>query len=177
MTLTPSEILTDSTKPAIVTDPQTGRQFVSSYRYQRQFDNEFDIASNRMIHQYGAATERFAWAYIFVFGILMWVGGQGLIRWGVQWLISDPIVAKWLTWMIVTSLWVTFALMFVWALRGRTRFRRRLIEQRLCFNCGYALVGQTLDQAGQGRCPECGHCFDVRRYLRPPKRYHRVAPN
>jgi hypothetical protein len=160
-----------------VTDPRTGREFVSPYRYQRQFEAEFEAASNRMIGEHGATTERFAWAYVTIFGGLVCIANSriyDLIAMVVMLVVPDLTIAVWLTRLIMGALFILFVVMMIWALRGRTRFRLRLVEQRLCFDCGYALIGQPIDENGHGRCPECGSSFDVRRYLRPPRRYHRV---
>lgn len=179
MTDHPREILEDDTAPAIVVDRQSGREFVSPYRYQRQFEAEFETASNRMIGEHGAVSERFAWAYVTVFGGLACVAGSrisDLIAAALLLVVPDPSIAIWLTRFIMGGLFIFFIVMLIWALRGRTRFRKRLVEQRLCFECGYALIGQDVDEHGVGRCPECGKTFNVTRYLRPPKRYHAVAP-
>lgn len=170
-----SEILEADTAPAIVTDPQTGREFVSSYRYRVNFETEFDYATRRMLKEYGKPTERFALGLASILGTVIGFGMQGAI-YGVQLFVSDKLLA--LAWIgvILSVLVVMFTVALWWGLRGRTRFRKRLVEQRLCFDCGYALIGQPLDEAGLGRCPECATSFDVRRYLRPPKRYHRVGP-
>lgn len=160
---------------AIVRDERTGRAYVSPYRYQRQFEAEFDDASHRMIRQHGTPTERFALWFAGVVGGFLGLAFQATY-FGLQLVGVSLLQSAVLTGIMVGVIGVLLALALWWGLRGRTRFRKRLIEQRLCFDCGYALIGAPTDEQGRGRCPECGKAFRVAAYLRPRKRYHRAAP-
>ncbi len=171
-----AEQLARASGRAIVEDRQTGRKFVTPYRYERQFEADFDEASHRMIRKHGSPTERFALALASILGSLLGVSMQGLL-YGLRLLVADLAIAAALTFVIIVAMVGTISFCIWWGLRGRLRFRTRLIEERLCFECGYALIGQDVDEHGVGRCPECGETFNVTRYLRPPKRYHRLTPH
>lgn len=161
--------------PAVVRDERTGREYVSPYRYQNQFETEFNEASRRMFREHGTPTERFALWFAGTFGGFLVVVLQGVfiglnsigVRAG-QSIVLTAIIGCVTGSLLIAAVW--------WALRGRRRFRDRFIEQRLCFDCGYALIGAPTDDLGRGRCPECGKAFRVATYLRPPKRYHRASP-
>lgn len=161
--------------PAIVRDERTGREYVSPYCYQRQFEAEFDDASHRMIRRHGTPTERFALWFAGVVGGFLGLALQGSL-YGLQLMGVSAMQSLLLTGIMVGVVLALLAIALWWGLRGRTRFRDRLIEQRLCFDCGYALIGAPTDDLGRGRCPECGKAFRVATYLRPPKRYHRADP-
>ncbi|MCP3905239.1 MAG: hypothetical protein GY715_16560 [Planctomycetes bacterium] len=66
---------------------------------------------------------------------------------------------------------VASGILGVWSLvhwlRTR-RFRPRVIERRLCLDCGYSLLHTPCDENEIGRCPECGELFSVAQYQRPP---------
>lgn len=174
MTDAPSEILIDTAVPAIVKDERSGREYVSPYRYERQFELEFEEATRVLRHKYGRPTERYSWAIIPVLWIFLSLCGQAIAH-GVPLLALAAGSAIALQTVLFLLLLGGVVVVSRWAFGGAARFQKRLIEERLCFECGYALIGQQVDEAGRGRCPECGKTFDVRRYLRPPKRYHRVA--
>ncbi len=159
---------------AIVRDERTGREFVSPYRYQRQFEVEVEQAGNRLIGEHGSFTEQFGWLILSLWFPAYWVGSRAIEFVGVR--LSFTIDAiEWTKAVGFALLAATGIAAAAWGFRGRARFHRRLIEERLCFECGYSLIGQLIDDDGQGHCPECGRTFEVVRYLRPPKRYHRAA--
>lgn len=160
---------------AIVRDERTGREFVSPYRYQRQFEAQFEEAGNRLIGEHGSFTEQFGWLILSLWFPASWVGSRAIEFVGVR--LSFPTDAiEWTKAVGFALLVATGSAAAVWGFRGRRRFRDRLIAERLCLECGYSLLGSPLDADGRGRCPECGKTFDVVRYLRPPKRYHRAGP-
>ncbi|MCL4196953.1 MAG: hypothetical protein KJZ69_05625 [Phycisphaerales bacterium] len=166
---------TQSAGPAVVRDVRTGREYVSPYRYQRQFEAEFEQAGNRLIGEHGTFTEQFGWLILSLWFPAYWIGGRAIEFAGVK--LSFTTDAIELTKVAgFMALAVTGIAAAVWGFRGRARFRRRLIDQRLCLECGYSLIGQLIDDEGRGRCPECGTTFEIVRYLRPPKRYHRAGP-
>jgi len=166
---------TQSAGPAVVRDDRTGREYVSPYRYQRQFETQFDDASHRMIRRHGTPTERFALWFAGVVGGFLGLAFQATY-FGLQLVGVSLLQSAVLTGIMVGVALALLAIALWWGLRGRIRFRNRLIEERLCFDCGYALIGAPTDDLGRGRCPECGKAFRVATYLRPPKRYHRAAP-
>ncbi len=164
-----------SAGPAIVRDERTGREYVSPYRYQRQFEATFDDASHRMMRRHGTPSERFALWFAGVVGAFLGLAFQGSLH-GLQ-LMGVSAIQSLIMTGIMTGIFVALLASAIWwGLRGRARFRDRLIEQRLCFDCGYALIGAPTDDLGRGRCPECGKAFRVATYLRPPKRYHHLGP-
>ena len=166
---------THGAAPAIVRDERTGREYVSPYRYQRQFEAEFEQAGNRLIGEHGTFTEQFGWSILSLWFPAYWIGPRVIEFVGVR--LSFTTDAIELTKAAgFMALVVTGIAAAVWGFRGHARFRRRVIDQRLCLECGYSLLGAPLDEKGHGRCPECAKPFRVATYLRPPKRYHRAAP-
>ncbi|MBT8485215.1 MAG: hypothetical protein KJO43_06515 [Phycisphaerae bacterium] len=70
--------------------------------------------------------------------------------------------------------WITFWFggMLIWG--GVYSYRVKKIEpeivpKRLCFDCGYSLLGTPVDANDVGRCPECGVPFALGQYVRPPE--------
>lgn len=165
----------ESAGPAIVRDERTGREYVSPYRYQRQFEAQFEEAGNRLIGEHGTFTEQFGWLILSLWFPAYWVGSRAIEFVGVR--LSFTIGAiEWTKAVGFALLVATGSAAAVWGFRGRRRFRDRLIAERQCLECGYSLLGSPLDADGRGRCPECGTTFEIVRYLRPPKRYHRAGP-
>lgn len=164
--------------PAIVRDERTGREYVSPYRYQRQFEALFDEKAQFLQPRFARPAERFAW----VLSLLPFVAFALLAP------VFTRVLRAALTnannkVAVLIGVCVIFGIVGVglgfttrWGFAGLRRFRLRLIEERLCFDCGYALIGAPTDDLGRGRCPECGKAFRVATYLRPPKRYHRAGP-
>lgn len=165
---------TQGAGPAVVRDDRTGRVYVSPYRYQRQFEAQFEEAGNRLIGEHGTFTEQFGWLILSLWLPAYWIGGRAVEFVGVR--LSFTINAiEWTKAAGFVLLVASGIVAAIWGFRGRARFRKRLIDQRLCLECGYSLIGQLIDDEGRGRCPECGKDFEVVRYLRPPKRYHRTS--
>ncbi len=71
-------------------------------------------------------------------------------------------------WFPVYGAW--FVAMFVWSWVYASRMKRlkpRIVDERLCMNCGFCLLGTPTDDDGFGRCPECGEGFVPGQYERP----------
>ena len=57
---------------------------------------------------------------------------------------------------------VAFVTMLVWSGIYTSRMKKlrpRIVEERLCMNCGYSLLHTETDDDGLGRCSECGTVF------------------
>lgn len=78
-------------------------------------------------------------------------------------------LAAWTNWsgMLVFTLWIAWLPFLIWRACAIATYRRRIIDERQCFNCGEPLLDAPLTDHGLGRCPNCGESFNLRLYKRP----------
>lgn len=78
---------------------------------------------------------------------------------------------EWLPWPIpVHAVWLVVMLIWSWIYTIRVkRLRPGILDRRLCFICGYSLIQARTNEAGVGRCPECGSEFILAQYDNPPR--------
>ena len=90
-------------------------------------------------------------------------GGRVLFDWDLfDWIPGGvPVHGLWFVTLLVWGSWYT--------MRVR-KLQPAIIDQRLCMNCGFCLLGAPTDDAGLGRCAECGCVFATAQYERPPER-------
>jgi len=70
----------------------------------------------------------------------------------------------------VHLIWFVTLLLWGWWYTARVRkLKPAIVDQRLCMNCGYCLLGTPIDEMNMGRCPECGCVFASAQYDRPPE--------
>jgi DNA-directed RNA polymerase subunit RPC12/RpoP len=70
----------------------------------------------------------------------------------------QPTIGIWFIAMLIWSGW--------YAMRVKA-LRPDIVKNRLCFDCGFSLLGTETNEHGVGRCPECGGKFVLAQYERP----------
>ena len=87
-------------------------------------------------------------------------------KWGFGWDVVDWVPGPQPTFLILL---VTMFAWGGWYQARVSRLRPAIAASRLCFQCGYSLLHTEVDDAGIGRCPECGTEFDAAQYEPPPE--------
>ena len=84
------------------------------------------------------------------------------------------ILATVLSFILLGSLGVLVVWMVSWFLyvgHQQRRIVQHIIDQKLCFGCGYSLQGSPATKNNILTCPECATTHHEAEYRRPPKRY------
>ena len=93
--------------------------------------------------------------------------GHGADRYARELNLMIPML---MAFSLVSILLIPFALLggAWWYERRLAHTRRRIIDERLCLECGYALHATPSDANGNGSCPECGRSFTLAVYEEAP---------
>lgn len=136
-----------------------GRDF-HGYIDASHFDKAIYSAAEqiRKMRGLGFESDLMGWCWL---GLGVYFGGAVLFDWDFfDWIPWDAPVN--LIWFITLLLWGG------WYARRVRKLQPKIIDQRLCMNCGFCLLGAPIDDADLGRCSECGCVFTTAQYQRPP---------